>query len=199
MKCTNNEIYIVLISLHIVMHRISSWTQQQHWNYRQTASQGCSTSCLCWFCDSFKEEYCKLPCRQFTLAQNTESAKQAVLLLHQLISFCWRRSIFTVEAQDALYSHCSCALWGNPYVVSCGCCWTYPTLLIGIVGLLRTAATLFQIYCIVLYCMSCPCYLTEAITCIKWWGTEEQRGPLLWADITLFTDWLQLTVVHQQL
>ena len=57
MKCTNNEIYIVLISLHIIMHWRSSWTQQQHWNYRQTASQGCSTSCLCWLCDRFKPEY----------------------------------------------------------------------------------------------------------------------------------------------
>ena len=159
LKCTNNEIYIVLISLHIVMHWISSWTQQQHWNYRQTASQGCSTSCLCWFCDCFKAKYWILSCRQFTPAQNTESAKQATLLLHQLIAFCWRWPIFTVEAQDALYSHCSCALWGNPYVVSCGCCWTYPTLLIGIVGLLHTAATLFQIY--LLNCIVCPVHATS--------------------------------------
>ena len=76
------------------------------------------------------------------------------------------------------HSHGSCALWGNPYVVSCGCCWTYPTLLIGIERLLHTAATLFQIYS--LHCMvcpvQCPCYLTDAITCIQWWDTHEQRG-----------------------
>ena len=158
LKCTNNEIYIVLISLHIVMHWISSWTQQQHWNYRQTASQGCSTSCLCWFCDCFKAEFWILSCRKFTSEQNTESPKNAALSLHQLITFCWRRPIFQWKLK-MLSIHIGVVpcgetlmLWAVAVAGHIPHCWSA-------LRLLHTAATLFQIY--LLYCIVCPVHATS--------------------------------------